>query len=303
MLSWFLFWTLCVGIMAEGCCSCIFMKACPKDVPLHEGCRVRVPTQLALLWAYCSSAASCGLTLPWWSSATGLELEKQQTNACLPFPNPGEAGGMKRARYSTLPSSLQAHGLCWLGWGDSTPKKSFRQAHAGQGWASSRVFCSLAASWSNEHSSATAPLGGADTSVVTVRQSCLQWMWGRWPVLKVCVCVCGGVYCIKTTAVLVLFTTRPGYLLPGKTWADLQWQKPRWSPADPRTKLTWCEATLSVTLLLPVDDKPGRGELPPSCYHPTAPFLRLEPQPFHTWSSHPSMYSQTQEQVSHLFSL
>lgn len=136
--------------------------------------------------------------------------------------------------------------------------------------------------------------------MVTVRQSCLQWMWGRWPVLKVCV---WGVYCTKTTAILVLFTTRPGYLLPGKTWADLQWQKPCWSPADPRTKLTWCEAMLSVTLLLPVDDKPGRGELPPSCYHPTAPFLRLEPQPFHTWSSHPSTYSQTQEQVSSLISL
>lgn len=226
MLSWFLFWTLCVGIMAEGCCSCIFMKACPKDIPLHEGCRVHVPTQLALLWAYCSSAASCGLTLPWWSSATGLELEKQQTNACLPFPNPGEAGGMKRARYSTLPSSLQAHGLCWLGWGDSTPKKSFRQAHAGQGWASSRVFCSLAASWSNEHSSATAPLGGADTSVVTVRQSCLQWMWGRWPVLKVCVCVCGGVLHQDNCRSCTVYH---------KTWLSATWKDLSWSPVTEAT--------------------------------------------------------------------
>lgn len=41
MFQCFFFQTLCVGITAEGCCSCSFMKSSPKDVLLcQEGCRV-----------------------------------------------------------------------------------------------------------------------------------------------------------------------------------------------------------------------------------------------------------------------
>lgn len=55
-------------------------------------------------------------------------------------------------------------------------------------------------------------------------------------------------------------------------WKDLSWSPVTEAVSElsrPQDK-TQHKATLLVTLPLPVDDKPGRGELAPSCYQPTA---------------------------------
>lgn len=97
------------------------IKSCPKPLLLlHWGCGVFVPTQLALLWACWSSAASCGLTPPQVSAVRiHLELEMQQAKPNSPSPDPEDSGGNKCAHFPACCRPVAY--IVWLGWSASTP--------------------------------------------------------------------------------------------------------------------------------------------------------------------------------------
>lgn len=215
MLQWFLLQTSCVRITAEGCFSCIFMKLCLEDIlQLHWGvqstCAHAASLALSLLLP-CCQLGPCTTVLGFrnWPG-TGEPAD----NPKPPSPNPGEARGITCTRSPQLLASpwLALSGLdelkvnlCLF-----IVKEKKVQASRCRPGPSLRPGVLRGGCLPRQ----PPPLGGLDTSAWH-SPACHEHA-----ALEVCA---GG---RSHTTFLVLFTTRAGDLLPGKIWADLQWQKP-----------------------------------------------------------------------------
>lgn len=145
---------------------------------------------------------------------------RSRFNPKPPSPHPGETGVMKHAHSPAYCKPMSA--LHELKEHLSLSAKSFRQAGAGQGRASSRVLCTLAVSCSI----------GTALLHLSVGWTPQRWVWHSPTCSE---CGAGAQYwkhagrcCTKATltAFLAVFTTALGCLLPPRIWADLQWQKP-----------------------------------------------------------------------------
>lgn len=183
----FLYWTLCIGVQAEGCCSCIFMQTWPQDTSSGEDAEYSCQ-QWALLWVYCSCTANCGFTPLWWPPTTGPGIgEGADFNPKLPSPHPGETGAVKHAHSPAHCKPMAC--TVWLAWAAGhlplSDRKKFQASRCRPGLSLQQCVLHSGCPLKHWYSSA-APLAGLDTSEVSLAQSCLQWMWGRCTVLKMC---------------------------------------------------------------------------------------------------------------------